>query len=226
MHLELVYAGPVDAAVALFRSGRRRTRRQGGGAGRDSPGRFPERRDRRWGRTSCGEFRREADSDQARAHRRRRIRRHRRAGRAADGRPPHGGTVPTRADRKRRSARDRRHHEARHPERSIRRAAADDGVRPRGGRCHARPRRLREGWRMDALRLQGGPAHRPQVVNYRRDSRRHRSFSAVPFSYPPRQGARSYSPHRPCRAGITLPVLIQVPAVSLRSRDSIAYPHG
>ncbi|AAU50261.1 hypothetical protein BMA2226 [Burkholderia mallei ATCC 23344] len=193
-----------------LRSRRRRMRRRGGGAGRGSPGRYPGRRDRRRGRASCGEFRREAGSDQARAHRRRRSRRHRHA-RAADSRSPRGVAVTTCAEHKRRSACDRRHHEARHPERSIRRAAADAGVRPRGGRRHARRRRRRKGWCMDALRLQGGQAHRPQVVNYRRDSRRHRSFSAVPFSYPPRQDARSHSPRGPRRAGITLPVLTKYP---------------
>ncbi|AHI72637.1 hypothetical protein BTQ_804 [Burkholderia thailandensis 2002721723] len=222
----MVYAGPVDAAVALFAAAADGRDGRAAAQAATAPAVSPSD-------VIVAGAGRPAANFAAKPTRIKRARidvvasvGSRRAGRAADGRPPHGGTVPTRADRKRRSARDRRHHEARHPERSIRRAAADDGVRPRGGRCHARPRRLREGWRMDALRLQGGPAHRPQVVNYRRDSRRHRSFSAVPFSYPPRQGARSYSPHRPCRAGITLPVLIQVPAVSLRSRDSIAYPHG
>ncbi len=214
MHLELVYAGPVDAAVALFAAAA--DGRDGGAAARVATASAASPGDvivAGAGRPAAN-FAAKPTRIKARTHRRRRIRRHRRAGRAGcatDGRPSRGGAVPTCADYERRSARDRRHHEARHPERSIRRAAADVGVRPRGGRRHARPRRLREGWRMDALRLQGGQAHRPRVVNYRRDSRRHRGFSAVPFSYPSRQDARSHSPHRPRRAGITLPVLIKYP---------------
>ncbi len=210
MHLELVYAGPVDAAVALFAAAADGC--DGGAAAQAAaaPAATPGDVIVAGAGRPAANFVAKPARIKPRAHRRRRSRRHRHA-RAADSRSPRGVAVTTCAEHKRRSACDRRHHEARHPERSIRRAAADAGVRPRGGRRHARRRRRRKGWCMDALRLQGGQAHRPQVVNYRRDSRRHRSFSAVPFSYPPRQDARSHSPRGPRRAGITLPVLTKYP---------------